>query len=75
MEAGKYIQKRDDRIARVRTNNGASGAQVSFQFRDGVPAYRVRLRKDFVEFLISAPDPKAKASRKKQRSEKSSRSR
>jgi hypothetical protein len=70
MEAGKYIQKRDDRIARVRTNNGASGAQVSFQFRDGVPAYRVRLRKDFVEFLISAPDSKAKTSRK--RSEKSS---
>jgi hypothetical protein len=75
MEAGKQISKRDERIARVRTNNGSSGAQVTFEFRDGVPAYRVRLRKDYVEFLISAADPKAApAPQKKERSRKTSRS-
>ena len=58
MESGKGIAKRDKRIARVRTRNTSTGAQVSFQFKDGVPGYRVRLRKDFVEILISAPGKK-----------------
>jgi hypothetical protein len=54
MESGKAIEQRDARIARVKTRNGTSGAQLSFQFKDGVPGYRVRLRKDYVEVLISA---------------------
>lgn len=57
MESGKSIARRDKRIASVSTNNVASGAQVTFKFRDGVPPYRVRLRNDFIEILISAPDP------------------
>jgi hypothetical protein len=60
MESPRGIEQRDRRISRVRVNNEPSLAQVSFQFKGPVPAYRVRLRKDFVEFLISAPD---KASR------------
>jgi hypothetical protein len=56
LESGRAIQRRDKRIVQVKTSNQAAGAQVSFQFRDGVPAYRVRLREDSVEFLISAPD-------------------
>lgn len=55
MESGRAIQRRDKRIAQVKTSNTAQGAQITFQFRDSVPAYRVRLRKDFAEFLISAP--------------------
>lgn len=55
MESGASVSKRDKRIARVKTSNGKSGAQISFQFKDGIPGYRVRLRKDFVEFLISEP--------------------
>jgi hypothetical protein len=58
MESARGIQKRDKRIARIQTRNSSSGAQVSFKFRDGVPGYRVRLRKDFVEFLISSPQDK-----------------
>jgi hypothetical protein len=54
MESGKPIERRDSRIARVKTRNASSGGQVAFQFKDGVPGYRVRLRKDYVEFLISA---------------------
>lgn len=56
MESGRAIQRRDERIAQVKTSNTAAGAQVTFQFRGKVPAYRVRLRNDFAEFLISAPE-------------------
>lgn len=78
METGAAIAKRDPRIARVRTNNVAGGAQISFRFKDGVPSYRVRLRRDYVEFLISetpkdakpelkalAKDPPASSTKKK----------
>lgn len=58
MEQGAGIAKRDPRIARVRTVNTPNGAQITFQFKDGVPAYRARLRRDFVEFLIGAGEPK-----------------
>jgi hypothetical protein len=60
MEQGAALAKRDPRIARVRTTNTAGGAQVRMTFKDGVPAYRVRLRRDFVELLISAPEEKPK---------------
>lgn len=56
MESGKAIQKRDKRIMAVETNNNSGGATVKFEFRGSVPPYRVRLRKDFLEFLISAPE-------------------
>jgi hypothetical protein len=55
MEAAGGIAKRDPRIARVRATNIGAGAQVSFRFKDGVPGYRVRLRRDYIEFLVSAP--------------------
>jgi hypothetical protein len=55
---GNKIGKRDKRIARVRVRNTDAGAEVSFKFRDGVPAYRVRLRKSSVQFLISSPKEK-----------------
>ena len=58
MEQGASIAKRDPRIAHVRTVNTPNGAQITFQFKDGVPAYRARLRRDFIEFLIGAGEPK-----------------
>jgi len=58
MEKGDGIAKRDPRIARVRTVNTPNGAQITFQFKDGVPAYKARLRRDFVEILLGAPEPK-----------------
>ncbi len=66
MEQGAGISKRDPRIARVRTVNTPNGAQITFQFKDGVPAYRARLRRDYIEFLIGAPEskPAAKAASK-----------
>ena len=64
MEQGAGIAKRDPRIARVRAVNTPNGAQITFQFKDGVPAYRARLRRDFIEFLIGAPEPKKPAATK-----------
>jgi hypothetical protein len=61
MEQGSGISKRDPRIARVRTVNTPNGAQITFQFKDGVPSYKARLRRDFIEFLIGAPEPKKAA--------------
>jgi hypothetical protein len=58
MEEGAAIAKRDPRIARVRTVNTPNGAQITVQFKDGIPAYKTRLRRDFVEILLGAPEPK-----------------
>lgn len=57
MESPTAILKRDRRIARIKSQNIVAGAQVTFEFRGDVPAYRVRLRKDFIEFLVSASAP------------------
>ncbi len=54
MESGTAISRRDDRISRVVTRNGPEGARISFRFRGTIPAYKVRLRKDFIEFFISS---------------------
>ncbi|HVW26610.1 MAG TPA: PilZ domain-containing protein [Polyangiaceae bacterium] len=56
LDGGAGIPKRDDRIAEVRTKNGPTGAHVTFVFRSKIPTYKVRLRKNYVEFFISSPD-------------------
>jgi hypothetical protein len=56
VEGGAGIPKRDDRIAEVRTKNGPTSARVTFVFRSKIPTYKVRLRKNYVEFFISSPD-------------------
>jgi len=61
MEQGSAIAKRDARISSVHTGNRTEGAEVAFHFRDGVPAYRVRLRRDYVEFLIGEGEGQSKA--------------
>jgi urease beta subunit len=58
MEAGGSIAKRDNRISSVRTSNRTEGAEVSFRFRDSIPAYRVRLRRDYIEILIGEAESK-----------------
>jgi hypothetical protein len=53
LESGTAIARRDSRIAKVSTKNDSEGARISFRFRSDIPAYKVRLRNDFVEFFIS----------------------
>lgn len=50
------ITRRDPRIVRVVTENTKDGARIRFRFRDAVPAYKVRLRGETIQFLISAPE-------------------
>jgi hypothetical protein len=56
METGRAIEKRDRRLLKVSTSNTAEGARINFSFRGPVPPYRVRLKNDFVEFFVSAPE-------------------
>jgi hypothetical protein len=58
MESGAAIGQRDARIAKLRTTNTPGGAQLRVSFRNAVPAYRVRLRRDYLELLISSPEKK-----------------
>jgi hypothetical protein len=74
MEQGAAIAKRDPRIARVRTVNTPNGAQITVQFKDGVPAYRARLRRDFIEILLGAAEPKKSAGEPKKPSASSTKS-
>jgi hypothetical protein len=54
LESGTAIAKRDPNFAKVSTTNGSEGARISFRFRSGVPAYKVRLRNGDVEFFINS---------------------
>ncbi|MEI9937825.1 MAG: PilZ domain-containing protein [Pseudomonadota bacterium] len=66
MEQGASIAKRDNRISSVHTSNRTEGAEVAFRFRDSIPAYRVRLRRDYMEVLIGegeSKDSKSKSSK------------
>jgi len=52
-ESAKEFAKRDPRIAKVTAANGDDGVKIIWQFGKETPGYRVRLRKDSVEFLLS----------------------
>jgi urease beta subunit len=74
MEAGGGIAKRDNRISSVRTSNRTEGAEVSFRFRDSIPAYRVRLRRDYMEILIGEGESKESKEAKDSKAKKSDKS-
>ncbi len=53
-ESPKGFAKQDSRIEKVSAANGDSGVKIIWRFKDEPPGYRVRLRKNNVEFLISS---------------------
>jgi hypothetical protein len=53
LDSGANITRRDPRIAKVSTHNTSQGTRVSVRFRETIPGYKVRLRKDVLEFWIS----------------------
>lgn len=53
-ESPKGYAKQDSRIEKVSAANGDSGVKILWRFKDEIPGYRVRLRKNSVEFLISS---------------------
>jgi hypothetical protein len=52
-ESPKGFAKQDNRIDKVGAANGEGGVKFLWRFKDEPPGYRVRLRKNSVEFLIS----------------------
>ena len=54
MESPKGYAKQDARVELVSAANGDSGVKLLWRFKDAIPGYRVRLRKNTVEFLISS---------------------
>jgi hypothetical protein len=53
-ESPKGYAKQDNRIDKVSAANGDNGVKILWLFKDEIPGYRVRLRKNTVEFLISS---------------------
>ena len=52
-ESPKGFMKQDDRFEKVSAANGDNGVKLLWRFKEDPPGYRVRLRKNTVEFLIS----------------------
>ena len=53
-ESPKGFAKQDNRIDKVSAANGDNGVKIIWRFKDEPPGYRVRLRKNSIEFLISS---------------------
>jgi len=53
-ESPKGYMKQDSRLEKVSAANGETGVKILWRFKDEIPGYRVRLRKNTVEFLISS---------------------
>lgn len=53
-ESPKGFAKQDNRIDKVSAANGEGGVKFLWRFKDEPPGYRVRLRKNNIEFLISS---------------------
>lgn len=54
LESPAGYAKQDKRLEKVTAANGDDGVKLVWRFKDEIPGYRVRLRKNTVEFLISS---------------------
>ena len=54
LESPKGYVKQDARFELVSAANAEFGVKILWRFKDEIPGYRVRLRKNTVEFLISS---------------------
>jgi hypothetical protein len=54
LESPSGYAKQDSRLEKVNAINFEGGVKILWRFKDDVPGYRVRLRKNSVEFLISS---------------------
>ncbi|WP_437592967.1 PilZ domain-containing protein [Sorangium sp. So ce1000] len=65
LSSGSGLARKDKRIASVRVVNTAHGAEVTLQFKDGVPAYKAKARGDRLEIALGRGEPKKVASKSK----------
>jgi hypothetical protein len=52
-EAAAPLAARDSRIAGINVSNNPSGAELTVNFKDGVPNYMVRARGSYLEIVLS----------------------
>ncbi|WP_437639514.1 PilZ domain-containing protein [Sorangium sp. So ce854] len=69
VSSGSGLARKDKRIASVRVVNTPHGAEITLQFKDGVPAYRAKARGDRLEIAIGRDEPKKVASKSKSKKE------
>ncbi|WP_437801857.1 PilZ domain-containing protein [Sorangium sp. So ce693] len=65
LSSGSGLARKDKRIASVRVVNTAHGAEVTLQFKDGVPAYKAKARGDRLEISLGRGESKKVASKSK----------
>lgn len=53
LEAAAPLAARDGRIASIKIENESSGAELTMQFKDGVPNYTVRAKGDVLEIVLA----------------------
>jgi hypothetical protein len=69
-EGGAGLASRDSRIASVKVSHGAKGSDVTFQFKDGIPAYLVRAKGSDLQIALGrAESDDAKEDSKSSKSE------
>jgi hypothetical protein len=51
-EGGAGLASRDSRIASVKVSHGSKGSDVTFQFKDGIPAYLVRAKGNDLQIAL-----------------------
>ncbi|AGP36039.1 hypothetical protein [Sorangium cellulosum] len=73
LSSGSGLARKDKRIASVRVVNTPHGAEITLQFKDGVPAYKAKARGDRLEIALGRDEPKKVASKSKKEKEKSNR--
>ncbi|WP_437970630.1 PilZ domain-containing protein [Sorangium sp. So ce260] len=73
LSSGSGLARKDKRIASVRVVNTPHGAEITLQFKDGVPAYKAKARGDRLEIALGRDEPKKVASKSKKDKEKADR--
>ncbi|WP_438019936.1 PilZ domain-containing protein [Sorangium sp. So ce315] len=69
LSSGSGLARKDKRLASVRVVNTPHGAEITLQFKDGVPAYKAKARGDRLEIAIGRDDPKKVAAKSKPKKE------
>ncbi|WP_437818504.1 PilZ domain-containing protein [Sorangium sp. So ce1078] len=67
LSSGSGLARKDKRIASVRVVNTPHGAEITLQFKDGVPAYKAKARGDRLEIALGRDEPKKVASKSKKK--------
>jgi hypothetical protein len=63
LSASSELARKDKRIASLQVVNNAHGAEVTVQFKDGIPAYRAKAKGDKLEIALGTESRKKVASK------------